>query len=122
MSLLSPETKLAVQAAQQKNALDIVLLNVGEHSSIADFFMICTATNSRQVQAISDGIQESLKLSGWRALGIEGYRQAEWILLDYGDLVVHVFLAETRKFYDLERLWKNARKIPVPAEAAWQAR
>jgi ribosome-associated protein len=118
VSLLSPETTLAVQAAQQKNAQDVLLLNVGEHSSIADIFMICTATNSRQVQAISDGIQESLKLNGWRVLGIEGYRQAEWILMDYGDLVVHVFLAETRKFYDLERLWKNARKIPVPAEAA----
>lgn len=116
--MLSPETTMAVQAARQKSAQDIVLLNVGEHSSIADTFMICTATNSRQVQAISDGIQESLRSNGWRPLGVEGYRQAEWILMDYGDLVVHVFMPETRNFYNLERLWKNARKLPVPAEAA----
>lgn len=118
MSLLNTETTLAVHAAQQKSAQDIVLFQVGEISSIADVFLICTATNPRQVQAISDGIEESLKLNGWRALGIEGYRQGEWVLMDYGDLVVHVFMPETRKFYDLERLWKNARKLPVPAEAA----
>ncbi len=111
------EWEVAVHAAQSKKAEDIVILDIHEISSFSDRFIICTGTNSRQVQAISDAIETKLKSDGARPIGIEGYTAAEWVLMDYGDFVVHVFIPETRKFYDLERLWKNAPRIPVPEAA-----
>jgi ribosome-associated protein len=108
------EWELAIQAAQSRKAEDIVLLKIGPVSSFTDYFLICTGTNPRQVQAIADSIEATLKAEGVRAIGIEGYRAAEWVLLDYGDFVVHVFSPQSREFYGLERLWKTAQRLPLP--------
>lgn len=111
------EWEIAVQAAQSKKAEDIVALDISAVSSIADIFLICSGSNSRQNQAISDAIQSELRDAGLRALGVEGYQNAVWVLLDYGDFVIHVQSPEARKLYDLERLWNNAARIPVPEAA-----
>ena len=111
------EWEKAVQAAQEKQANDIVVLNIGQVSTFTDTFVVCSGGNNRQNQAISDAIQTTLRQEGVRAVGIEGFQNAEWILMDYGDFVVHVLSTEARKFYDLERLWKNAPRIPVPEAA-----
>ena len=108
------EWEIAVQAAQSKKAEEIVVLDIGKVSSFTDTFVVCSGVNTRQNQAISDAIQTTLKQEGVRASGIEGFQNAEWILMDYGDFVVHVLSAEARRFYDLERLWKNAPRVPVP--------
>jgi ribosome-associated protein len=106
--------EIAAQAAQSKQAEDIVALDISEVSSFADTFVLCSGSNSRQNQAIGDAIRRQLKAAGLRPLGVEGFRNAVWILLDYGDFVIHVQARETRLLYDLERLWKNAPRIPVP--------
>jgi ribosome-associated protein len=111
------EWELAIQAAQSRKAEDIVLLKIGP-AGFTDYFIICTGTNPRQVQAIADAIETTLKSEGVRPIGIEGYRAAEWVLLDYGDFVVHVFSLQARQFYGLERLWKNASRMPLPAPPA----
>jgi ribosome-associated protein len=117
------EWEIAVQAAQSKKAEDIVILNIGGESSFTDFFVICTGANSRQVQAIADAVEATLKSEGVRAIGVEGYSAAEWVLLDYGDWVLHVFSPESRRFYDLERLWRKAPRAALPArENSSQAR
>jgi len=108
------EWELAIQAAQSRKAEDIVLLKIGPASSFTDYFLICTGTNPRQVQAIADAIETTLKSEGVRPIGVEGYRTAEWVLLDYGDFVVHVFSPQSRQFYGLERLWKNSARLPLP--------
>src|SRR5258708_21999552 len=100
-------------AAWEKKALDLTVLDLREIASFTDFFVIATGTNKRQVQAISDEVVEQLKRSGTRAARVEGYQTAEWILVDYGDFVVHVFDDKARRFYDLERLWREARRIDV---------
>ncbi len=111
------EWEIAVQAAQSKKAEDIVVLDIGKVSSFTDTFVVCSGSNTRQNQAISDAIQTTLKQEGVRAAGIEGFQNAEWILMDYGDFVVHVLSPEARKYYDLERLWRKAPRIPVPEAA-----
>ena len=111
------EWKIAVKAAQSKKAEDVVALNMTEASSFADIFLICTGSNIRQNQAISDAIQRALRAAGLRPLGIEGHQNAVWVLLDYGSFVIHILSQETRRLYDLERLWKNAPKISL-SEAA----
>lgn len=108
----------ALHAAADKKAIDIVVLDLREIASFTDFFVIATGANERQVQAISDEVLERLKKSGSRAARVEGYQTAEWILLDYGDFVVHVFADKARRFYDLERLWRESRRIELPAELA----
>ncbi len=111
------EWEIAVQAAQSKKAEDIVVLDIGKVSSFTDTFVVCSGSNTRQNQAISDEIQTTLKQEGVRVAGIEGFQNAEWILMDYGDFVVHVLSPEARKYYDLERLWRKAPRIPVPEAA-----
>ena len=106
----------ALHAASDKKALEPVVLDLREIASFTDYFVIVSGANERQVQAISDEIYESLKKSGHAAARVEGYKTAEWILLDYGDFVVHVFEQKARKFYDLERLWRESKRIEVPAE------
>jgi ribosome-associated protein len=101
----------AVEAAEEKQAVDLVLLDLGEHASFTDYFLISSARNSRQSQAICDEIQQQLARVGCRAVHMEGYHQGEWILMDYGFLVVHIFSEKARSFYDLERLWRTARKV-----------
>ena len=107
---------IALHAAGEKKAIDIVLLDLREIASFTDYFMITSGANERQVQAISDGIYESLKKRGSNAARVEGHKTAEWILLDYGDFVVHVFEQKARNFYDLERLWREAKRVELPPE------
>src|ERR1041384_3640593 len=106
----------ALHAASEKKAIDPVVLDLREIASFTDYFVIVSGANERQVQAISDEVNETLKKSGHAAARVEGYKTAEWILLDYGDFVVHVFEQKARQFYDLERLWRESKRIEVPAE------
>src|SRR5713226_332784 len=102
----------AVRAVESKKGEDIVILEMDKASgAFTDYFVVCTGTNPRQVQAISDEITRTLGPAGVRPNNIEGYNQAEWVLLDYVDFVVHIFSERARKFYDLERLWKSARRL-----------
>ena len=106
----------ALHAAGEKKALEPVVLDLREIASFTDYFVIVSGANERQVQAISDEVYDSLKKAGHPAARVEGYKTAEWILLDYGDFVVHVFEQKARKFYDLERLWRESKRIDLPEE------
>ena len=114
---LDPEVQLAIKCAQEKKGIDIKGLDLREIATFTEHFIIATGSNQRQVQAIADEITEKLKedLSA-RPVRIEGYRSAEWVLLDYGDFIVHIFDKDARDFYDLERLWLDAKHIEIPAE------
>ena len=102
----------ALAACQDKKAEDIALLEMDQTSgAFTDYFLICNGTNPRQIQAISDDVELRLKRSGVYPNNIEGYKQAEWVLIDYVDFVVHIFSASARRYYDLERLWKSAKKL-----------
>ena len=104
----------AVRAAQDRKAVNLTVLDVGKVCSFADYFVICSGTSSRHTRAISDAIQEELKKKlDLLPAHLEGYAQSEWILLDYFDFVVHIFSEKAREFYDLERLWKMAPRLPV---------
>jgi ribosome-associated protein len=107
---------IAARAAGDRKATDIALLDLREIASFTEFFLICTGTNPRQVQAISNAVEEELRKVRKRPLHIEGYSSAEWILLDYGDFIVHVFSVASRRFYDLERLWRDAKRIEIKDE------
>lgn len=112
---LDPELQLAVRAADEKKAVDMVGLDLREIASFTEFFLIATGMNQRQVQAIADEITERLKEEfRRRPVRVEGYSAAEWVLLDYGDFVIHLFDKEAREFYDLERLWRDARRVEIP--------
>ena len=100
---------LCINAVLQKKAKNIVALNVREISSFTDYMLICSGTTDRQVQAVSSAVQEYLKKEGIRPLGVEGEINAEWILLDYDDVVISIFQEATRSFYDLENLWDAPR-------------
>jgi ribosome-associated protein len=114
---LDPEVKLALHSASEKKATDMVVLDLREIASFTEFFIIASGSNQRQVQAICDEITEQLKKQlNSRPVRVEGYTSAEWVLLDYGDFIVHVFNKESREFYDLERLWRDARRVDLPAE------
>ena len=105
-----------LHAASEKKAIEPVVLDLREISSFTDYFVIVSGANERQVQAISDEIYETLKKANHAAARVEGYKTAEWILLDYGDFVVHVFDHKARKFYDLERLWRESKRVELPPE------
>lgn len=107
---------LALHSAAEKKAIDPVVLDLREIASFTDYFVICSGANERQVQAISDEVYEQLKKSGEPAARVEGYKTAEWILLDFGDFVVHVFEQKARNFYDLERLWRESKRVTLPPE------
>lgn len=115
-AVLDSRLRLALQAAGEKKALAISVLDLRAVANFADFFLITSGANARQVQAISDEIEDRLKKHGTRPQRIEGYRAAEWVLLDYGDFIVHVFESKARQFYDLERLWRDAARVPIPPE------
>src|SRR5437762_6149846 len=103
-------------AASEKKAVDLTVLDLRSIASFTDFFVLATGGNKRQVQAIADEVVEQLKRSGTRAARVEGYQNAEWVLVDYGDFIVHVFDEKARRFYDLERLWREARRVDVSPE------
>lgn len=112
---LSDEMTSVVAAALDKKALDVAVLDLTKASAFTDFFIICTGTNRRQVQAIADAVQEAAAKHGARPALIEGYERAEWVLIDYFDFIVHIFTPATREFYSLERLWGGAERVDVPA-------
>jgi ribosome-associated protein len=101
-----------VKAVENKKGEDVAILEMDRASgAFTDYFIVCSGTNPRQIQAISDEVEHQLTQSGQRPNSVEGYNQAEWVLLDYVDFVVHVFSERARAFYDLERLWKSARRL-----------
>ncbi len=109
---LKQQVAAAIQACLDKKAEELSILEMEKGSgAFTDYFVLCNGTNPRQVQAIADEVELRLKAAGLRPAHVEGYRQAEWILVDYVDLVVHVFSEKARKFYDLERLWKTAKRL-----------
>ena len=110
------DVRAAVDAALDKKAARVTLLDLRGAGAFADFFVICTGTNIRQVQAIADSIEERLKQSGVRPAHVEGYDRAEWILLDYFDFIIHVFTPDTREFYSLDRLWGTATRTEMATE------
>jgi len=109
---------LCVNASLEKKAKDLIILNVREASAFADYFILCSGTSDRQVRAVAAAIRENLKRAGILPLGIEGEDAGRWILLDYDDVIIHVFLESARTFYDLERLWSGATRMAVPDETA----
>ena len=104
-------TKLAIEALEDKKAEDIQVIDISEVSVIADYFIIANGTNRSQIQALSDNVEEPLGRAGTPARQIEGYNTANWVLLDFGDVIVHVFDKENRLFYDLERIWRDGKKV-----------
>jgi ribosome-associated protein len=105
--------KLAVISADDKKAHDIVALDISGIASFASYFLLCTGDSSRQMQAIADEVEKRLKEIGIRPSHVEGYQNSEWILLDYQDMVIHIFSKSARVYYDLERLWRDGKKIDI---------
>jgi ribosome-associated protein len=103
--------RTAVSAALDKKALDLQVLAVGQVTSIADYFILCSATSERQTQAIADSVVDTLRDEGVKPLLIEGATPGRWILVDYGDFIFHIFTEECRRFYGLERLWGDAPNV-----------
>lgn len=103
---------LCVHQVVENKAQDPVLLDVSEFSSFADYFVICSGKSSRQVQGITDNLERRLRQFGIKPLGIEGAREGHWVLMDYGEVIIHVFYEPVRLFYDLESLWSGARRVP----------
>ncbi|MGH9675406.1 MAG: ribosome silencing factor [Bryobacteraceae bacterium] len=116
-ALPPPSWLRAVRAAETKKATDIHVLDLRELVSFADTFVLCTGQNARQVQAIGDEVVRELKQHGETPNSLEGYGHAEWLLVDYGDLLVHVFSPQAREYYGLDRLWRHAKTVEVPADA-----
>ena len=112
----NPNWLIAARAAESKKAADLKVLNLTGITSFADYFVIATGANQRQIQAIADEVGMQLKRAGELPISVEGYEQAEWVLMDYADLLVHVFSSKAREYYDLERLWRNARAVAIPPE------
>ncbi|MBI4751194.1 MAG: ribosome silencing factor [Acidobacteria bacterium] len=105
----------AIRAAQEKKAFDIVILEISQVTSFADYFLLCSGSSTRQTEAIASEIEKKLGEQGTYTNHKEG--AGEWILFDYGDIIIHVFTKETRAFYDLERLWRDGRRINIPNDA-----
>lgn len=109
---LTTQLSTAITACQEKKAEELTILEMDKNSgAFTDYFLICTGANPRQIQAVSDEVELRLKRAGTYPNNIEGYKQAEWILIDYVDFVVHIFSVAARNYYDLERLWRTAKKM-----------
>jgi ribosome-associated protein len=113
---LTGDVAKAVRAALDKKALDVVVLDLRNTPAFTDFFVLCSGASTRQVTAIVDAIEETLRKSKVRPAHIEGYERAEWVLMDFFTFIVHVFTPQTREFYSLERLWGDAERIEVENE------
>ncbi|MGB6470442.1 MAG: ribosome silencing factor [Candidatus Acidiferrales bacterium] len=111
---LLPEIRAAVEAAQDKQAVDITVLKLAGLGSFAEYFLVCSGHSQPQIQAIGEGIEDRLARQGRRPAHREGKSSAEWVLLDYGYLVAHIFSERAREYYDLERLWRTAERIDIP--------
>jgi ribosome-associated protein len=110
---LSADVAKAVQAALDKKAVDVVVLDLRDTPAFTDYFVLCSGLNQRQVKAISDAVEETLRAAKVRPAHVEGYDRAEWILMDFFTFIVHIFTPQTREFYSLERLWGDAERIEV---------
>ena len=117
-----PQLDLFVKALLGRKALDVVMMDVGGLTSLADAFIICSGRSNRQVTAIAEHIRTELKKEGITPLSIEGLKEGHWVLMDYGSIVIHVFYDPVRSFYDLEGLWADAPRISTPALEAWHRR
>ena len=115
---LRPEIRAAVEAAQDKQAVDITVLNLSGAGAFAEYFLLCSGQSQPQIQAIGEAIEQRLHREGRRVAHREGRSSAEWVLLDYGDFVVHIFSERARQYYDLERLWRSAERVTFPAPSA----
>ena len=104
-------TKLAVKALDEKKAMDIKVIDIHEVSVLADYFIIASGSNQNQVQAMVDNVEEQLGKAGYESKQIEGTKNSSWILMDYGDLIIHIFDEENRLFYDLERIWRDGKTM-----------
>ena len=118
MSIVTPPPAVspldkALEAARDRKARDIVMLHLEQVATFTDHFLICSGSSSRQVHGIADEIERRLRADGLRPAHIEGYNHAEWVLMDYVDFVVHIFSEKARVFYDLERLWRTAKRTVV---------
>ena len=105
----------AIAAAEDKKAADIVLLDLRKAAGFADYFLICSGGNTRQIRAIADAVMEALAADGAKPAHVDGYERSDWILIDYFYFIVHIFAPEMRLFYSLERLWGNAERVELPA-------
>jgi ribosome-associated protein len=114
---LTGEVGKAVRAALDKKATDVVVLDLRRTPAFTDFFVLCSGQNPRQVKAIADAVEETMKAAKVRPAHIEGYDRAEWVLMDYFTFIVHVFSPQTREFYSLERLWGDAERIEITDES-----
>lgn len=108
-------TKLAIEALEDKKAEDISIIDISEVSVLADYFLIASGNNRNQVQALVDNVEETLGKAGYVTKNVEGYQTGNWILMDYGDVIVHVFDKQNRLFYDLERIWRDGKMMDVAA-------
>ena len=115
LNSLRSEIRWAVEAAQDKQAVDITVLNLSGAGAFAEYFLLCSGQSQPQIQAIGEAIEERLHREGRRVAHREGKSSAEWVLLDYGDFVVHIFSERARQYYDLERLWRSAERVTFPA-------
>ncbi len=106
-------TTLAIQALEEKKAEDIQIIDISEISAIADYFIIANGTNRSQIQALADSVEEKMGRAGVQFKQMEGYDTANWILMDFLDIVVHIFDKDNRAFYDLERIWRDGKQIPL---------
>ena len=112
---------LCTRAALDKKAFDLVVVDVGDLTSIADYLIICTGRSDRQVQSIAQAVEDALVAEGTRPISVEGMQRGQWVLLDCGDVIVHVFYQPVREFYDLERLWEHAPRVQLPEPLRSQA-
>jgi ribosome-associated protein len=109
---LKRQVSEAISACQEKMAEEVTILELEKGTgAFTDYFVVCSGTNPRQIQAIAEEVEDRLEKAGQRPTHVEGYKQAEWVLLDYVDFVVHIFSEKARKYYDLERLWKSAKRL-----------
>lgn len=107
--------RIIISALDDKKAENIQLIDISEISTVADYFVITNGTNRSQIQALSDNVQEKLAANGIHPKNIEGYNTANWILLDYSDILIHIFDKESRGFYDLERIWRDGKLVDIDA-------
>ena len=105
--------KIAIEAMEDKKAIDIKIIDIEKISTLADYFIIASGSNRNQVQAMADEVDEVLGRAGFEIKHKEGYQNANWILLDYGDLVIHIFDTQNRLFYDLERIWRDGKAVSI---------
>jgi ribosome-associated protein len=115
---MAQQLDVYVKAVLERKAEEVVVLDVRELTSVADAFLICSGRSNRQVAAIADSVQRTLKKQGVRPLSVEGKSQGHWVLMDYGDVIIHIFYETERAFYDLEGLWRDAAKVMTPCMKA----